>query len=64
MDHKQKVSDELDELQEKIIKLKDFIAHNENYKMLNETQRNLLVIQENAMETYAVTLAARLDFWE
>lgn len=60
-DWQQRIINEKKELDERIEKLKLFIATNEKFKELQPRKRALLVEQLEVMRTYSDILAARLE---
>ena len=57
--HEQRVVAELDELRERLMKLRTFIAA-DKFVSLPEEDRELLIIQENLMDSLAFVLARRI----
>jgi len=56
---KERMVEEIDQLQGKIIKLTDF-TYSENFKNIDSVQQSLLRVQLSAMHTYHHCLAERL----
>lgn len=63
MSAKKRVENEFFELKGRIDKLDEFITKNELYKQLSVLQRSLLLVQSQAMFTYATILTERLENW-
>jgi hypothetical protein len=63
MSAKERVQQELDELEEKLDKLNAFIG-NEKFEGLSVDRRQLLISQSIVMETYAHILRLRLRIWD
>jgi hypothetical protein len=59
--HEQRVIAEREELMVKLNDLNKFIGGSTFFEQLENTQKNLLIIQQRAMETYATALKARID---
>jgi len=57
-----KVSGELIEIEEKIENLENIFG-TEKFNELSLIQKTLLIVQKNAMETYASCLNERLNNW-
>jgi hypothetical protein len=57
-----KVSNELIELEEKIEYLENIFG-TEKFHELSSIQKTLLIVQKDAMETYATCLNERLNNW-
>lgn len=58
--HQQRVVDEADDLQNKVIKLHDFIGGNQVFLYLDEADRTLLRAQYCAMQAYLGLLVLRI----
>ena len=58
-DFKERLKEEKTDLNEKMQKLRDFIA-SENFKKIDNVQMTLLNIQIKAMETYSQCLLERI----
>lgn len=63
-DAKQKVVDEKAQLQDKIMKLSNFMVWDKNFENLSKEQRWLLKLQQRVMLVYNEILEARLNIWE
>lgn len=63
MNPKEQVHKELEELLERLGKLKDF-KKSEDYKNLSDISKELLIRQEYLMEQYSIVLKERLEVWE
>jgi hypothetical protein len=61
--HEQRVIAEREELMVKLNDLNKFIGGSTFFEQLENTQKNLLIIQQRAMETYATALKARIDLF-
>lgn len=60
---KERVELELNELEERLSKLKTFVL-NETFSKLSTTQQMLLMSQIDIMTSYVNCLHRRLKFWE
>lgn len=49
------------EVEERYLKLRDFIARNTTYGTLSKTQKHLLNMQLDAMSTYVTVLKMRIE---
>lgn len=58
--HQQRVVDEAKDLEDKVTKLKSFIAGNPIFASLNSLQKGLLISQVNAMNVYLEILNLRI----
>ena len=58
-DFKERLNIEIDELNQKMIKLKEFLT-SDKVENIKQVQRDLLKIQLNAMETYLSCLITRV----
>lgn len=56
----EKMVKEFEELNEKLMKLKDFIMDKEEFEKLDFINRDLLIAQLKAMETYLSVLSIRI----
>ena len=63
MNAKERVESELEALEEKMRKLKDFQT-TEKFKNLSIPQRDLLGVQYKTMKKYAKILRLRIALWE
>ncbi len=61
--HQQRVIDEKDELQERIIKLDAFLRNSGAYPNLSEMDKHLLSIQLSTMQAYHAILLARISLF-
>lgn len=61
--HEQRVIAEREELMVKLNDLNKFIGGSTFFEQLEKTQKNLLIIQQRAMETYATALKARIELF-
>jgi len=61
--HEQRVITERDELMVKLNDLNKFIEGSTFFEQLENTQKNLLFIQQRAMHTYATVLKTRIDLF-
>lgn len=59
--HQQRVVDELKELKDKRIKLLSFIQESDVFKTLDQTDKDLLTEQYEAMTWYDVILTKRIE---
>lgn len=59
--HQQRVVDELNELQVKIDALSNFIDANDSFKNLDWDEKVRMVLQRNAMKSYADILQQRIS---
>lgn len=64
MTAKQRVIDERKQLQERILKLNDFVEWNAYFNDLPKEQQRLLKLQLRVMIMYREILDNRLDIWE
>jgi hypothetical protein len=56
----ERIVNEFNELNSKIEKLRDFILKNESFSKLDNLNRDLLITQLKAMETYVSILSIRI----
>jgi hypothetical protein len=61
--HEQRVIKEREELMVKLNDLNKFISGSTLFLQLKETERNLLMIQQRAMDTYSLVLKSRIDLF-
>ena len=62
LSYQDRLNIERDELNDRISKLKNFIANNETFRNLQEAERGRMTRQLEAMTEYSQILAERLKF--
>lgn len=62
--HQQRIIEEKDELDTRLLKLADFIVHNPLFKALPEPERTRLYRQHTAMSIYSGILKERIEALE
>jgi len=63
LEHKNRITVEKTELEEKVLKLSIFIDDNELFEKLSDDEQNLLVSQFHSMKKYLAILNKRLSLF-